>query len=212
MFFYVCFFIIILIEVILTSTIRIKINNLKLSTEKYMGRALDDKCKITISLWGLQNVRFFNLEVTKEKIEKLKLKEKIQTNLRKLDFEKVKKSSQNINIKTLKKVKKHMPKINYINLIASIGTEDALLTSFIVTAIAGFLGIVLRKQISTSKENRFIINPIYLKKNLLKLELDCIFETKVIHIIYIIYILNKKRRGDKNVRTSNRRSYGYSYE
>ena len=73
------------------------------------------------------------------------------------------------------------------------------------------MGVLLRKQIANSKENRFIINPLYINKNLLNLELNCIFETKLIHIIYVIYILNEKRRDDKNVRTSNRRSYGYSY-
>lgn len=209
MFFYILvFLIIVIIEILLLSTLKIGIKNLKLSTEKYNGRFFNDDYKITISLWGLRKIRFLNLEITKEKLEKLKVKEKIQANLMKKDFEKF----QNINIKTLKEAKKYAPKLDYINLIANIGTEDAIVTSYIVAIVASFLGILLEKQKLNYKKIKYIINPVYINKNLLNLELNCIFKAKMIHIIYIIYILNKKRRDDKDVRTSNRKSYGYSYE
>ena len=212
MFFYVLFFTVILIEILLTSTIRIKIKNLKLSTEKYNGRFLDDDYKITISIGTLKKIRLLHLEITKEKLEKFKIKDKIKTSIRKLDFEKLKTSSKTNDAKTFKKIKKNIPYIHYINLVANIGIEDAVLTSYIVAIIASILGVLLKNTIANSNGNRYIINPVYRNKNLLNLELNCIFETKLIHIIYIIYILYKKGRVNKNVRTSNRRSYGYSYE
>ena len=211
MFFCVCLFLIVIIEILLLSNIRIEIKNLRISTEKYNGRFLDDNYKITISLWGLRKIHFLKIEITKEKLERLNIKNKIKNSMKKINIETLKNKSD-LSFYNMKKAKKYLPKIAYINLIANIGTEDAILTSYIVAIIASIFGILLKNTIANSNKNIFIINPIYLNKNLLNLELNCIFETKLIHIIYIIYILNKKRRDDKNVRTSNRRSYGYSYE
>lgn len=216
LFFYVLLFLgIIIIELLLLSSIKVTISNLKLSTEKYEGRILNDDYTLTISLWGLRRFCIINIEITKEKLENIKLKEKLKTSLRNIatvDLIKNIMENRKIDKKTLKKVKKHAPEIMYIKLLANIGTDDAILTSYIVAFISSLLGIGLREPISKFKKNKFIINPVYINKNLLNLELDCIFETKMIHIIYVIYILNKKRRVDKNGRTSNRRTYGYSYE
>ena len=211
MFFYVLFLIIVFIEIILTSTISIKIKNFKLSTEKYNGRLINGNYKITISLCALRKIRFLNLEITRKKLKEINVKDKIKRIVKKIDFQKIKKS-KNIDIKSLKLAKKYIPKIKYIDLIANIGTEDAVITSYIVVTISSLLGMLLKEQLAESYKSKFIINPIYINKILLNLEFNCILETKLIHIIYIIYILNKKRRDDKNVRTSNRRSYGYSYE
>ena len=52
----------------------------------------------------------------------------------------------------------------------------------------------------------------YINKNLLNIEISSIFQIKMIHIINTICIVNKKRKGDKNERTSNRRPYDYGYE
>ena len=216
LFFYVLLFLgIIIIELLLLSSIKVTISNLKLSTEKYEGRILNDDYTLTISLWGLRRFCIINIEITKEKLENIKLKEKLKTSLRNIatvDLIKNIMENRKIDKKTLKKIKKHAPEIMYIKLLANIGTDDAILTSYIVAFISSLLGIGLREPISQFKKNKFIINPVYINKNLLNLELDCIFETKMIHIIYVIYILNKKRRVDKNGRTSNRRTYGYSYE
>ena len=209
MFFYGIFIIVIIIEIILTSTIKIRIKNLKLSTEKYNGKLLDKEYQIIFKIFGLQRIKYLEIEFTKEKLEKIKNKFK-NINIKEV----VNNMGEKINIeyKDLKRIKKYTPKLKYINLKANIGIENAWLTSYIVPIISAILGVALNKQLSESNENKFIINPVYVNKNLLNLELHCIFETKVIHIIYIIYILNKRRRDDKNVRTSNRRSYGYSYE
>ena len=215
MFFYALFFLGIIIEVVLLSTLKIEISNFKLSTERYNGKIISDNYKLTISLLGLQKIKFLNLEITKDRLEKIDFKEKIEKRIKKIDYISlltILKENNTYNIKTIKKIKKHMPNVTFINLISNIGTEDAILTSYIVAIISILLGVLLRKQIQKSNNNKFIINPIYINKNLLNIELNCIFETKLIHIIYIIYILNKKGRVSKNGRTSNRRAYDYSYE
>ena len=44
-----------------------------------------------------------------------------------------------------------------------------------------------------------------------KIDLNCIFSLKMIHIINIMWLILRKR-DDKNGRTSNRRFNAYSYE
>ena len=69
------------------------------------------------------------------------------------------------------------------------------------------------KEKSTKKATtNFNVTPIYNNPNLINIEFSGIFEIKMIHIINIIYILNKKEGVEKNDGTSNRRAYDYSYE
>jgi len=65
--------------------------------------------------------------------------------------------------------------------------------------------------ITNPKKSEFIVKPLYNLGNSIKFNLNCIISVKVVHIIYVIYILLKKRRAS-NERASNRRSYDYSYE
>lgn len=53
--------------------------------------------------------------------------------------------------------------------------------------------------------------PMYRFGNSINLSLNCIINVKMVHIIYVIYILLKKGM-IKNERTSNRGAYDYSYE
>lgn len=215
LFFYVLMLMFIIIGILLLSTIIIEVKGLKISTEKHHDSIIDDNYKIIISFWNLKKIRILKTEITKEKLENIKIKEIIEKQIKKIDFIaffKNIKINYNLNFKTIKKTKKFMPKITYINLKSNIGTEDAIFTSYIVAIIASTLGFILKDQNINSKKRKFIINPIYVNKNMIDLELNCILKTKLIHIIYIIYILIKKGSVNKNDRTSNRRTYGYSYE
>ena len=213
--FFLFLFFIIVIEILLFSSIRIKISNLNISTERANNKKIDDNYKINISFLGLFKIRLLNIYITEEKLKKINIKNKLKINIKNLNYKKIIdmfKNNEGISLKDIKKIKKCIPNVKYINLLVDIGTEDAIITSYIVAFISSIIGIVLRKTIPISKDNRFIINPVYKNKNLLNLELNCIFEIKLIHIIYIIYILNKKGRDGKDGRTSDRRSYDYSYE
>ena len=57
-----------------------------------------------------------------------------------------------------------------------------------------------------------MMNKCIQNKNIIKFELNGIFDIKMIHIISTICILKKKRRVYKNERTSNRRTYDDCYE
>ena len=101
-----------------------------------------------------------------------------------------------------------------LNLKVEIGTENSALTSIIFGIVSGIIPFVLRNQIKNIEKQKIDIKPIYLNQNLLNIELNCIFNIKMIHIINIIYVLIKGRGKEwKNERTtSNRRAYGHSYE
>ena len=60
------------------------------------------------------------------------------------------------------------------------------------------------------KKKAFSVYPLYNFGNSIKINLNCIIKVKIVHIIYVIYILLRRR--NKNERASNRRAYDYSYE
>ena len=70
------------------------------------------------------------------------------------------------------------------------------------------------KRFDTKYQNYiYNIKPIYNNKNLYKINLNCIIEIKMVHIINIIYMLLKKgRKKNECSTTSNRKPYAYSYE
>ncbi len=127
----------------------------------------------------------------------------------------IKKLEQDFKLEDLKIFPKLKPKISYLNLQASIGLKSPISTAFTVASIASIISILLPHFTKEwKKENyQYSINPIYLQKNLYQINFNCIIEFKMVHIINVIYIFVKKGKSEKNERTtSNRKSYGYSYE
>jgi hypothetical protein len=171
------------------------------------NRHLQKNYQIEIKLYILKRIRILKIKVTKQKLEKLKLESKLK---------KVEKKILNNNIKfdlnILEILKQLDINLEKLNLNIKIGTENSALTSIIFGVISSVIPIVLKNKIKDQEKQIFNVVPVYTNENLLNIELDCIFSIKMIHIIYIIYILSKKGRDEKYVRTSNRRAYGYSYE
>ncbi len=207
-------FFLLLIIVLLTlllliafSRIKINIKNIKFTSYKVEERHLQENYDIEVKLYVLKFLRILKINITKEKLEKLKLENKIKKLEKKLILKDVK---FDVNVFDVLKNLKII--FEELNLKVEIGTENSALTSIIFGIISGIIPIMLRNQIKNIEKQKIDIKPIYLNQNLLNIELNCIFNIKMIHIIYVMYILNKKRRDEKYVRTSNRRSYGYSYE
>lgn len=207
-------FFLLLIIVLLTlllliafSRIKINIKNIKFTSYKVEERHLQENYDIEVKLYVLKFLRILKINITKEKLEKLKLENKIKKLEKKLILKDVK---FDINVFDVLKNLKII--FEELNLKVEIGTENSALTSIIFGIVSGIIPFVLRNQIKNIEKQKIDIKPIYLNQNLLNIELNCIFNIKMIHIIYVMYILNKKRRDEKYVRTSNRRSYGYSYE
>lgn len=209
--FFIILFLILCIILIIFSTIRIDIQKLNFNNEKLIDKF--EYC-FFINLYFLDKIKFFEVMINEERIKKLNQKMNIETKIRHIDFNKVKNDLP--SRKELKEaVKKLQINLDEFNLNLQIGTSDLIITSAIVTGIASALGIILAKVIKNydDQKYRYKIIPAYKNKNMVNLSFDCIIKVKMIHIISIIYTLVRKRKEKiKYERTSNRRSYDYSYE
>ena len=193
--------------VIIFAKIQIQIVNFNFNSQTQTH--LNKDYEIIFKLYILKVIPILKVKITKTKLEKLKLSQKIS----KIDFKYLEKN-QKIDKKILKAIKKINLAIKNINLHIDIGTENASLTSIIVPVISTIIAILLRKKVKKIDNQIFIIHPIYQNQNLVNIYLSGIFELKMRYIIDIIYILTRKeKKGVKEYeRTSNRRSYDYSYE
>lgn len=199
--------IMVLLVILIFSKIKIQIINFRFHSQ--MQRHINKDYKIVVKLYALSFIPIFKISITKEKLEKLKLKERIK----KIDYKWLE-DNKELDKKMLEAVKKLNISIQNINLHVDLGTENASLTSILVPAISTIIAIILRKKVKKFENQRFMIQPIYQNQNLVNINISGIFEIKMSHIINIIYMLNKKeRKGVKEYeRASHRRTYDYSYE
>ena len=190
------------------STLKIQIKNLEVTNMKETAMQILPNYKIKISLYLFGKIKWVSI-----KIDDRKLKNKYKKII--LDTIYLKEFGQNFKSEDFKYIKTLQPKISHLNFKVKLGTEDAVLTSFIIFAISTIISILLPYRIKKYDKDKYYyqILPLYINKNVYEIKLDCIIEVKMVHIINIIYVLLKKRRVDRNgQRASNRRSYGYSYE
>ncbi len=196
----------IIILLLIFSKIKIEIENLKFTSQK-QPRHINKNYKIIIKLCILGKIPIVKINLTKTKLEKIELKKQIE----KINFEELMDNKQ-FDLKIIKAFKRLNVNIENINLKIQMGTENAAFTAIIVPVTSTILSIILSRKIKKEQNQKFEIKPIYMNQNLINIMFSGIFEIKMIHIINIIYILNKKEGVGKNERTSNRRTYDYGYE
>ena len=209
MVFLLCSLTIILIVLIITiiitkAKISIEVKNLKIRADKKMY--ISEDYKIIFKIIILNKIPILKFNLNNEKLI-LKRNKKIK--------KKGLKEESFLKNKIKKEFIKHFSdiQVNKLNLKIRIGTENAFFTSMIIPIVSSIISIILMKKITNVEKQKYIVEPIYLNQNILEILISGIFEMKLIHIINIIYILKQKEEGvKKNERTSNRRSYDYSYE
>ena len=170
-------------------------------------RHLNEDYKIVFKWYVLNKIPIMKISITKTKMEKFKIKEKLKN----IDLEKLQEQGK-LKLKELKVFKNLNMQIKKINLYLELGTENSALTSIIVPVLSTLIAFLIRKNVRKFDDHFFLIKPIYINQNLLNISISGIFEFKINHIINIIYVLNKKEGVNKYERTSNRGTYGYSYE
>lgn len=203
---FVLYFIILLILfsiiLIIFTTIKINIQNLQYFSEETNGRHVNKNYKLEINLSLFGKIRYYKIDLTKTKTEKLKIRNSID----KLE-QKIVNNKNKFDTKVFR-IFKYL-KINNLNLKIKLGTEDASVTAILIGVISTFIAIVLKNYMKRKYNNHWEIIPVYQNRNLLKINLNCIFSIKLIDIIYTMYILNKK---GEVYGTSDRRAYAYSNE
>lgn len=170
---------------ILLLSFEFKIRNLDFMIENINKKHVNDNFIFTLYL-KLFRIPVLKVDVTKAtfrknkvKIEINKMKQKIRQKEKKLDFK---------MIAQLKKLKINFKSLNFM---VNIGTEDAAVTALTTGVLATSIGIALRSILNLNKDNYFKVIPIYQNKNLLKMDFNCMFEIKLINIIYTILALKK---------------------
>ncbi len=204
------FIFLIIMLMIITMKIKIKCENFKFkSLEK---EHLEKDYKIEIIIYIFRIIPIFKFKITHKKIKKALNNEKIRKVVNKQKIEIIE-NKKDIDIKYIKDIKNIKIQIDEMNLNIELGTEDAAITSFIIPVISTFIALFISRKIQKyNNKQKFSIKPIYINQNSINVEFSGIFQIKMIHIINTICIVSKKKKGDKNERTSNRRSYDYGYE
>ena len=200
-------FLIIIIILFLSSKIVIELKDVTYLSGILKNKQKNKKDSLRIKLCILNKIPILSIKVTKKLIEKLKIKEKFK----KIDINNLE-EDKNIFRKILEITKTNSLKIENLDLKIELGTENAALTAVLIPIISTIISIIIRRKVKDFEKQSFQIKPIYNNQNILNIALSGIFQIKMIHIINIIYILNKKEGVKKYERTSNRRSYAYSYE
>ncbi len=174
------FFYVLLIFIIITASF-IMFTSIKIHIEN-----LNNDYKITLKLYFFKKINYLKFDITKNKMERVKLIEKIENDKNKFD------------IKMLKNLK--YIKIDNLNLKICIGLEEAAVNALIVGLFSGIISIgegILFSQgiLSKNSKNEWKIVPLYQNENILKIDFNCIINIKLIHIIYTVY------RSSKNIRS-----------
>lgn len=191
-------FIIIILSTIKLNIKKCNITNIKEGRKK---KGIDKEIAIYLEIFLLGFIKIGKIKITEKLLEKLKIKNDVKSIRKDVNV------AKSINI--IEIIKKLKIKPEKIKMYLAIGTENVMLTVNLVAIISSIIAIIFRGV--NPKKTEYRIIPLYNYGNSIKFNLNCIISVKIVHIIYVIYILLKKRRS-KNERTSNRRSYDYSYE
>ena len=190
-------FVIILIVLIILISLIIKYTYLEFELKNINLRIRNNevtyKVKIIIKLRVFGILTFF-----KKTINDIHLKNKV-TNIQNIS-KRMYKRREKIKVDKYVNIKK-------INLNVNIGLESAELTAILVGIISLLISFYLGKNNTriNQKDCCWKVVPIYGNKNYLNLSLNCILSMNLAHIIL-------KKKGERNVRISNRRPYAYNNE
>ena len=188
------------------SILEIKVQNLKMSN--IHKNKNNEKILIQISL-KIGKIHWLKIKINKEKLAKL--------------YVKIKKSEEKNNITTqiiknrlkgdINKILKDQELKNQIlntkieleklNTNIELGTEDYILTSFLVAIISIIISYILPHIISQKTKNNiekiihYKISPIYIKQNIYNIQLSITMSTKISGLIQILIKIIKLKIKDK---------------
>ncbi len=173
LFFLLSIFILFLLVVF--SSIQIKIDNLNgyIDSNK---KEIDFKIFLIFKLLGF--IKLFKIKIKKNSIKNKNLfniKKLIKTNTRKKDISN--------KIKSIKRLDINVEKIN-LNL--DIGIEDAAITAISIGILSSIISTLFERYLNITTYKKWRIQPIYGEENILKFDINCIINLKLLHIIYTV--------------------------
>ena len=210
-FLFILLIFLVLVLVILTSKLDISIINLIIDSQS--KKHINDRYEIIIKLKIFGNIPILKFTLNKSRLRKIKQSRKMNEKVKQLEKD-ILQNKDKFDRQVIKGLKEFSKNIyaEKLDLAIELGTENAFLTSMLVAIFSSILSITFSRIHVKEKNIIYEIEPIYMNKNSIKIEISGIFQIKLIHIINTIYVLNKKGGRKNHERTSNRRSYDYSYE
>lgn len=189
--------IIVLMLIFLISTLKIDIKKIEITNE-IPNTPLIKEFEIVIGIYVFDKIKLYSKTIKKQDIEKMKNSKsltKLKNGIMTKDILKNKKSNIKMDLDILKGIN---PNLQQINLELKLGTEDVVLTSFLICIISILISMVLSKaiQIYDEENYKYKIIPNYNNQNSIKIILSSIIEIKLVNIINILFKLLV--RGDVN--------------
>ena len=182
----------------------------KLSTAKLEIKKLhisDSENKVKIDLVLNIGIYFLNkIKLIKFTIDNYKIQNLLESG--KLDINKFRENKA-INIDVFKSFKYHDFTIEYFKIDGHFSTFDTVLSSWIYGFINAIIPILIAHRIEGKYINKIQI--LNINENKININLNCIISVKMVNIINILHYL-KKKGGNNNGKSSDRRSYAYSNE
>ena len=210
--FFILIILILFIVGILFSTLNIRVEKLYFSNQSLEKLKWNYFIVLELSLFGM--IKAIKLRIDPKRVEKILKKRNIKEKVKEINFKQIKQDlpDKEEQVKLMKRLK---IKLEEFHFVLELGTKDVLITSAMIAFLSSVLGIAIARVIKKYQEEKYEYKmiPVYQNKNIINLNLNCIIQVKMVHIICIIFtLLRKRKEKQKHERTSNRRSYDYSYE
>jgi hypothetical protein len=182
------------------SVLSIKVDNFELSNIDTKENFIKDY-NFKISILFLNVIPIFKTSINKNRLVKIKEKfwfNKLRKNL-KMDFGKDFKLSVfnkeiDLNTKNILFLKYVNPRIKKLDLDMGIGTEDAVITSFLVTIISIAFSIFLTRTVKKYSQKKIVykILPKYINKNVIDVKLETNISFRLVNLLNVLYLFSKQ--------------------
>lgn len=189
--------------VLVLSSLEINIEEFQLNTTK---NPINYNTLLYIKLKLFNHITFLKIKIDNKNIEKMKNSKLAKSKVLKKAFYKQKVILKSEGMKIIKYLDINLKQIN-LKIVA--GLIDTMLTTFVIPIVSIAISLLISKTAKKYKKEKYkyIIMPDYNADFTIKIQLNCIINIKLAHIMKVIYMLLKKGSEKNDERTSNRRTY-----
>lgn len=158
--------------------------------EKQRNKLLVNDLKMNVEVIIFRKLKILKIKINKEYCEILKLKFKMNA-IKKLKDKKD--TSLGFILKNIDKIK---PNIKKFDLNLSVGTQDMIITIFLIPTLSTAVSIFVSKYFSENKNNNFYmkINPNFLNINNFSLKLTTTIKLNTLRTLFFIIKHRKIKR------------------
>lgn len=183
-FFYIFMIIFFLLIGLIFSKIELHLKRVEFTSINFQNSKINKNSIIKIKFYFYGIIKFFEIDLKKVKVNNKNIRQRISKIEEKINYKK------RINIR---KILKYLDiKIKNLNLKVNIDMEDSAFLSILVGIFSGIISYILPNISNRKSKIYWKIRPIYQNQYFFNISLNGIVTTNLIHIIYAVYMINKK--------------------